>query len=1507
MKTILGLDLGTNSIGWALIQHDEKEHTGKIIDANSRIIPMNQAMMGDFDKGNKVSQTAERTRYRGVRRLIERGLLRRERLHRVMNLMKFLPAHYAAEIDFDLHPGQFINHSEPKINYYKDDTGKYRFLFMTSFQEMMADFASPHPEMVAGGKKIPYDWTIYYLRKKALSRRIEKEELAWLLLNFNQKRGYYQLRGEDEEEENTSKQVEFYSLKVVDVIDSGEKRGNNTWYNIVLENGWIYRRQSRTPLDWIGQLKDFIVTTEIDEDGNIKKDKEGYERRSFRSPSENDWTLIKKKTEKDIENSRKTVGTYIYDALLANPAQKIKGKLIRTIERKYYKEELKRLLEKQKEFHPELTDESLYQACIEELYPFNSNHKASIADKGFTYLFIDDIIFYQRPLKSKKSSIATCKFEWRVFKDKEGNKVTEPIRCIPKSHPLFQEFRLWNFMSTLKIYQRLGEENGKPVTDLDVTQRFLSSEQDWEELFTWLNEKKEIKQDTFLKYPKFGLKKEIVNYRWNYVEDKIYPCNETHALINSRLKKVGIDALNSADEFALWHILYSVNDRLELKKSLTSFAKKKNLPDSFVEVFSKFPSFDKEYGAYSVKAIRKLLSLMRLGKYWDENVIDEETKKRINKLIDGEYDDSIRTRVREKAINLKSIEDFKGLPSWLASYIIYNRHSESGDILKWKSPADIEYYLKNTFKQHSLKNPVVEQVLTETLRVVKDIWEFYGEGREGFFDEIHIELGREIKNTAEKRKKLSEIISKNENTNLRIKAMLMEFKESGSIENVRPYSPMQQEIFKIFEEDVLKSGIDIPEDILKISQSSQPTKSEILRYKLWLEQKYCSPYTGDVIPLSKLFTPAYEIEHIIPQSLYFDDSLSNKVICEAAVNKDKGNRLAYEYIKNEHGRKIELGFNQTTEVFSVEAYEQFIKNRYSGNKAKMKKLLLEDIPESFVMRQLNDSRYISRTVQKTLSAIVRADKDDDEANSKNIISCNGVITSELKQHWGLNDVWNEIISPRFERLNALTNSNDYGEWTNKDGKKVFQIKVPLAISKGFSKKRIDHRHHVPDAIVIACATRNHINYLNNKYAKSEKERHDLRRILCNKTKPDDKGNYKWVFKKPWDTFTQDTREKIMGAVVSFKQNLRIINKTVNHYQKWIEDEQGNYQKRIVKQIKGDSWAIRKPMHKETVYGKISLRNKKLVTLSAALDDWNSLVDKHLKSEIKKLIKNYGKFDKKTILKYFKDRNNKLDGKDISKVEIYYFIHDNAASRVKLDQTFNSKKIATVSDTGIQAILKSHLSRYNETNGEKVTEHPELAFSPDGINVLNKDIVLLNKGKFHKPIYSVRTFEPIGNKFTVGNAGKKGTKYVEAAKGTNLFFAIYQDESGKRSYETIPLNIIIERQKQGMNPVPEMNEKGVKLLFSLSPNDLVYIPTQEEIETGQINWENKNKIIPRLYKIVSFTGNRLFSIPVNVAKSIVDKEEFGVNNKIEFDVIDNLSIKEYCIKIKLNRLGIIFYD
>lgn len=1514
MKTILGLDLGTNSIGWALIDKEQS----KIIGMNSRIIPMSQEVLGEFEKGNSVSQTATRTGYRSSRKLRERHLLRRERLHRVLNLLGFLPKHFSDSLN---KYGKYNKDIEPKLAYKLNNDNKFEFIFKSSYLEMLENFKQTQPQLLKNSKgenkNIPYDWTIYYLRKKAITHKIEKEELAWLLLHFNQKRGYYQLRGEDDDTKN-NKTEEFFNLKVTEVtIGEKGKKDGEIWYNIILENGWIYKRSSKIPLnDWIGKYRDFIVTTELNDDGSIKKDKDGKEKRSFRAPKEDDWGLLKKKTENDLNNSNKTVGVFIYDSLLNLPKQKIKGKLIRTIERKYYKSELEKILEEQIKHHEELKNNNLYIECINALYESNDDYKKTIATLDFKYLFVDNIIFYQRPLKSKKSEIANCSFEYRMYKDKDGKEIKEYLKCIPKSHPLYQEFRLWQWIQNIRIYEREKTIENKIFYDVDVTHEFLNNEVDILSLFEFLNERKEVNQKSFLSH--FGKHVTIKKYRWNFIDDdkKTYPCNETRTLIKNRLDKVeniNNNFLIKEKEIAIWHILYSVKDKIETEKALKSFAKSNKLDvNSFVENFLKYPLIKSEYGAYSEKAIKKLLPLMRLGKYWNEEEIlcnfslyQNNIKQVLNKLNDKENTSS---NVKETLLNLDSdVKAFKGLRKEIATYLVYQFHSESLNKLKWETPADLEQYL-NQYKQHSLRNPIVEQVITETLRTVNDIWKHYGNSQKDFFEEIHIELGREMKNNAADRKSINEINSKNEATNLRIKALLLEFaKPEYNIEGVRPYSPSQADILKIYEDGVLNSGIEIDEDILKISKSSQPTEKEVLKYKLWLEQKYRSPYTGEIIPLNKLFTSAYEIEHIIPQSIYFDDSFSNKVICESEVNKLKDNQFGYEFILNHGSEKVIINGGKSVNVFNKEQYEDFIKQNYSSNnKGKAKKLLMEEVPEKMIERQLNDTRYISKEIKNILSHIVRANKEDEGITSKNVLSTNGAITSILKQDWGLNDVWNDIITPRFERLNDLTNTKNFGEWTNKDGKKVFQTQVPLELQKGFSKKRIDHRHHALDALIIACTTRNHINYLNNQSAldktkkKSNKDkqqdRKDLKQMLCFKTKPDNKGNYKWQFEKPWETITQEAKDKLENCVVSFKQNLRIINKTVNHYQKI-----ANGNKEIVKQTKGDNWAVRKALHKDTVSGLVKIQEIKEISLNNAIENWTYIVNnKSLKLKIEELFNN-GK-DKKAIIKYFKDLNNIWENKDVSKVKIFFFEEDQVANRVTLDDSFNTQKIESITDKGIKKILINHLKKYNTYKNDKVIEQPELAFSPEGIEEMNKNILELNNGKNHQPIYKVRTYEPKGNKFSIGNTGKKSKKFVEAAKGTNLYFAIYTDINGKRTYETIPLNIVIERLKQGLSPVPEKENQS---MFWLSPNDLVYIPSKEEIENP--NYKNKidlNKIDKlNIYKIVSFTGNRLYAINCNIASSIVDKFEFTQLNKLE-STINKISIKEHCIKIKINRLGII---
>lgn len=1433
MKNILGLDIGTNSIGWAMVQYLSDDDQRPKIHLGSRIIPMSQDVLGDFDKGVTKSQTAERTGYRGVRRLRERCLLRRERLFRVLHVLEFLPAHFDEQIGWDRTDGKtfgkFLNSSEPKIAWRRDAFGKHKFIFMDAFDEMVCEFQRENPQLFANGKTIPLDWTIYYLRHKALTRPVTRQELAWILLNFNQKRGYYQLRGEEEEAEDKSKLVEYHLLKVVDVEETSEKGKNGTWYNIHLENGWVYRRTSKQPLnDWLGLTKEFIVTTELDDSGNVKKDKDGLDKRTFKAPGENDWTLQKKRVEADIDASGMTVGSYIYTALLHDPDTKIKGRLVRTIERKYYKQELHAILKKQAEYINELTSKETLEACIQELYPRNISHQDYLRSKDVAYLLADDILFYQRPLKSKKSLISNCPYEKYEYVDKTTGEIkVEHIKCIAKSNPYYQEFRLRQFVQNLRLFDTEG------ITETDVTGLYLKSDEDYERLFAFLNERKDIKQDVLLsKF--FGLKKpqgkdSKYAVRWNYVEEKTYPCNETRHMLLTALQKANCDVsiLTPDLEYRLWHLLYSVEDIDEITKALTRWADSMHLGMEFVEAFKRVPQIKKDYGAYSEKAIKKLLAKMRTG-----------------------------MRLHE------------------ACYEVYGCYSEVKDLQRWTTPEQMQTSIKD-FKQHSMRNPIVEQCVLETLRTVHDLWVEFGQ-----IDEIHVELGRNMKSTSEQRKRMSSIIKKNEDTNLRIKLLLQEMATDPSIEDVRPHSPMQQEIMRIYEEGALlqlKPADPDFKDISKISSSASPSASELQRYRLWLEQKYRSPYTGKSISLTKLFTKAYEIEHIIPRSRYFDNSLSNKVVCEAEVNLLKSNSLGYEFIKSHKGEIVRTAAHGDVAIFTPEQYEEFIRDCYATNKAKSTRLMMENIPEQFVQRQMNDTRYISRYVMSLLSNVVR-EEGEEEATAKHLVPCNGAITDKLKQDWGLNDIWSHIIAPRFQRMNHLTSSDAFGHWEDKQGKRVFQTTMPIELQRGFSKKRIDHRHHAMDALVIAMASRSIVAYLNNESAADTKRRYKHK--LCGKGQ---------TICKPWQTFTEDAAKALSDIVVSFKNYVRVINKATNRYQHY--DEHG---KKIADKQKGNTmWAIRQPMHEESVFAHVNLRRKRMAKLDKAIEDLPSIADRSIRLFLASLIAKEG--NEKKAIKVLKEREYLFEGRDISMVEQYYMTDDvtpQSAIRRSIDASFTEDRIQKITDTGIQKILL----RYLEARGGD----PAMSFTPEGICYMNAHIADYNGGKPHKPIYKVRVCEALGVKFAVGQRGNKAKKFVQGAP--HLYAAIYADEEGKRSYETLELNVVIERMKQGLPAAPEFNDKGHHLLFILSPHDLVYVPSEEEQATGVCQ-----KNADRIYRFISSENTALYFLPCTIATVIQKKCEFESGNKSEkyvnyADYSDKGMIKAVCWKLEVDRLG-----
>ena len=107
MKKILGLDLGTNSIGWALVKEAENENEkSSITKVGSRIIHYGDNLVKvdkkgkisssmtpeeDFISGKGLSPNAGRTKQRSARRNLQRYKLRRNNLIEILKENTIIP------------------------------------------------------------------------------------------------------------------------------------------------------------------------------------------------------------------------------------------------------------------------------------------------------------------------------------------------------------------------------------------------------------------------------------------------------------------------------------------------------------------------------------------------------------------------------------------------------------------------------------------------------------------------------------------------------------------------------------------------------------------------------------------------------------------------------------------------------------------------------------------------------------------------------------------------------------------------------------------------------------------------------------------------------------------------------------------------------------------------------------------------------------------------------------------------------------------------------------------------------------------------------------------------------------------------------------------------------------------------------------------------------------------------------------------------------------------------
>ncbi|WP_201770256.1 type II CRISPR RNA-guided endonuclease Cas9 [Basilea psittacipulmonis] len=257
-----------------------------------------------------------------------------------------------------------------------------------------------------------------------------------------------------------------------------------------------------------------------------------------------------------------------------------------------------------------------------------------------------------------------------------------------------------------------------------------------------------------------------------------------------------------------------------------------------------------------------------------------------------------------------------------------------------------------------IRNPVVLRTLTQSRKVINEIIRRYGSPLR-----IHIETGREVGKSYKDRR---EIEKRQEENRKEKERAVARFKECFS------------------------------------NFVGEPKAMDILKFRLYEQQHGKCLYTGTPIDLNRLLEKGYvEVDHALPFSRTWDDSLNNKVLVLGTANQNKRNQTPYEWLD---------GANES------ERWQQFVGRvqhaRFSYGKKQ--KLLAKKIDEEgFIERNLNDTRYVARFLCNFISDNVQLLGK----GKRRVFASNGQITSLLRGRWGLSKVREE--NDRHHALDAI--------------------------------------------------------------------------------------------------------------------------------------------------------------------------------------------------------------------------------------------------------------------------------------------------------------------------------------------------------------------------------------------------------------------------------------------------------------------------------------------------------
>lgn len=429
---------------------------------------------------------------------------------------------------------------------------------------------------------------------------------------------------------------------------------------------------------------------------------------------------------------------------------------------------------------------------------------------------------------------------------------------------------------------------------------------------------------------KNGDKRKLNDSERKLIVDEAFKKNE---IKYNNLRKI----LNLSEEERFSMLTYSINKDVS-KTENTKFISLKGYHEIRKAIQSKI---SKEYWE-EIKEDKKMLNeiayVLTLGKT-DEDIINQLKLRNIpDNIIESVLDISFS---KFNNLSIEVIE--KLLPFMKEGY----QYSEACDMAGYDFKAiykGVKSRKLPVIEIDEIVNPVVIRALAQTRKVINAIIDKYGSPIR-----INIELARNLAKNFKDRK----IIEKEQKEN-------RENKEK-----------IRNELKELMEKD--------------------PTGSEILKYRLWEQQFGECAYTQQKIGIENLFSPGYcEIDHIIPFSRCFDDSLNNKVLVLGFENQRKGNRTPYEYFGEdiERWNKFEIWVNSSH-------------LNYKKKNNLLKKKLSNEEQKEWKSRNLQDTRYICKYIANYINN--RLEFKESESKQK-VITINGRATSFLRAKWGFTKV-----------------------------------------------------------------------------------------------------------------------------------------------------------------------------------------------------------------------------------------------------------------------------------------------------------------------------------------------------------------------------------------------------------------------------------------------------------------------------------------------------------------------